>query len=224
MKLPTASERALEWIEHHIKLNDLEPGDPLPGELEIARRARVGRSSVREALTTLKVLGLISTTRKGGIRLIRDSVLLELRYYFTQFYDSQERIDDAMEFRAAMEWGIGQLIFEHVSGKTIIALRRVVDKVETAHDKNIDLDAAEVQFHSLLTHAAGNRLATLFSHIYTPAFKTRKTPRKARTPTRKSIRRWVNDHRQIIEPLEKRNKRRFLTKLQQHTYSYMRFT
>ncbi|MFW5856510.1 MAG: FadR/GntR family transcriptional regulator, partial [Planctomycetota bacterium] len=75
----TAAGRVLAWIEARIDTDGLGVGDGLPREQEIAEAVGVGRSSVREALTTLKVLGIIEQRRKGGIRIVRDPVLLGLR-------------------------------------------------------------------------------------------------------------------------------------------------
>lgn len=49
-------------IEH----DGLKPGDRLPSERELSERLGVGRSSVREALRALELLGLIETRRGEG--------------------------------------------------------------------------------------------------------------------------------------------------------------
>jgi len=48
-------------------LNDgLKQGDKIPSERELTERLKVGRSSVREALRSLELLGLIETRRGEG--------------------------------------------------------------------------------------------------------------------------------------------------------------
>ncbi len=64
------AEHVVEWLLRHIDRRDLRPGDALPKELEIAEAAGVARSSVREALTALKVLGIVRSRRKGGLRMV----------------------------------------------------------------------------------------------------------------------------------------------------------
>lgn len=49
-----------------IETDDLKPGDKLPSERELSERLNVGRSSVREALRALELLGLIETRRGEG--------------------------------------------------------------------------------------------------------------------------------------------------------------
>ena len=120
----TAAELVLSWIENHIDENQLNPGDALPAELEIAEMVGVGRSSVREALTALKALGIIRTRRKGGITIIREPVLLRLRPFFAQKYTKTKTMDTAMEFRAMLEWGSAEQIFSQIKPAAIKQLRR----------------------------------------------------------------------------------------------------
>lgn len=56
----------LERIEADLLDGRLRPGDRLPPERELATQLGVGRSSVREALRVLEVLGLIRTATGSG--------------------------------------------------------------------------------------------------------------------------------------------------------------
>lgn len=49
-----------------IQAENIRPGGKLPSERELAERLQVGRSSVREALRSLELLGLIETRRGEG--------------------------------------------------------------------------------------------------------------------------------------------------------------
>jgi len=49
-----------------IQTENIRPGGKLPSERELAERLQVGRSSVREALRSLELLGLIETRRGEG--------------------------------------------------------------------------------------------------------------------------------------------------------------
>lgn len=49
-----------------IRIEEIQPGGKLPSERVLAERLGVGRSSVREALRSMELLGLIDTKRGGG--------------------------------------------------------------------------------------------------------------------------------------------------------------
>ncbi|MGF3104001.1 FadR/GntR family transcriptional regulator [Rossellomorea sp. DUT-2] len=63
-----------------ISKDGLKPGDKIPSERELSERLNVGRSSVREALRALELLGLIETKRGEGtfLRDFRDHHLIDL--------------------------------------------------------------------------------------------------------------------------------------------------
>lgn len=68
--MPETTQRAwrtvLEHIEGGLLDGALAPGDRLPSERELAAELGVGRSSVREALRVLEVMGLIRTATGSG--------------------------------------------------------------------------------------------------------------------------------------------------------------
>ena len=64
--VPRAWQIVLERIESDLLDGRLAPGDRLPGERELAATLGVGRSSVREALRVLEVMGLIRTGTGSG--------------------------------------------------------------------------------------------------------------------------------------------------------------
>ncbi|QDP40847.1 FadR/GntR family transcriptional regulator [Radiobacillus deserti] len=59
-------EEVLSEIRNYITNHQLSPGDKLPSERELAEQLDAGRSSVREALRALELLGLIETRRGEG--------------------------------------------------------------------------------------------------------------------------------------------------------------
>jgi GntR family transcriptional regulator, transcriptional repressor for pyruvate dehydrogenase complex len=213
-----AAERVLAWIQRHIEKEKLKPGDSLPRELDIAAAAGAGRSSVREALTALKVLGIITSKKKGGIRIVREPVLLEIREYLTDRYSSEERYRGAMEFRSVLERGLAELVFSRITRKDVAALRGILNELAKSPRGKSDLAAAEVRFHTILTRASGNHLAAMLSHIYTPVFGTAQDLHQHPQYAEKE---WIRDHLGIVESLEKKDRGSFLSHLFTHTKSYL---
>ncbi|RIW29702.1 FadR family transcriptional regulator [Bacillus salacetis] len=70
----------VDRIRDMISNDDLQPGDKIPSERELSERLKAGRSSIREALRALELLGLIETRRGEGTFLkdFRNHHLVEL--------------------------------------------------------------------------------------------------------------------------------------------------
>ncbi|WP_394233202.1 FadR/GntR family transcriptional regulator [Niallia oryzisoli] len=69
--VPKVYLEIVKQLRSMITEDQLKPGDKLPSERELTERLNVGRSSVREALRALELLGLIET-RRGEGTFIRD--------------------------------------------------------------------------------------------------------------------------------------------------------
>src|SRR3546814_16079457 len=66
-------------IREYLKKKSFKPGDALPKEIELAEALGVSRNVVREALSRLRMLGLIETKRKRGMILTNPDILGTLR-------------------------------------------------------------------------------------------------------------------------------------------------
>ena len=219
----TASERVLEWIEAYIAKKHLGVGDGLPSEYDIMAKTGAGRSSVREALSALKVLGIIRTRPKGGIQIIRDPVMLEFRHYFAHQYEDATLYEELMEFRAVMERGLGSLAMIRIKDSTIQSLRQLLQEVEEQDAEEEDIIHAEIKFHRILTAGCGNRLAELFVHLYEPVFCSRsQATSEALTHRSDYVKQWSAEHKVILDALETRDWARFSKALKDHTQVYMR--
>ncbi len=160
---PTQTARAwqlvLEQIETDLLDGRLLPGDRLAPERELASSLGVGRSSVREALRVLEVMGLIRTgtgsgptsgaiiiaTPQGGM-----SALLRLQVAARGF-----PLDDVVRTRLVLESAVVEALASD-DGRQLAAARAIVEAMEApdlAADEFLALDA---QLHLALAEASGN--------------------------------------------------------------------
>lgn len=70
MEKDISNSKMFLQIVHQLRVliakENIEPGEKLPSERVLSERLGVGRSSVREALRSLELLGLIETKHGGG--------------------------------------------------------------------------------------------------------------------------------------------------------------
>jgi GntR family transcriptional regulator, transcriptional repressor for pyruvate dehydrogenase complex len=104
-------EQVAKQIERLIAKGVLKPGDRLPPERELAVNFGVGRSSVRDAIRTLEVIGIVES-RQGHGTVVRDvspdalvvplaSVLMRKREMIAELLDVRRMIEPALAGRAA---------------------------------------------------------------------------------------------------------------------------
>lgn len=90
-------------LREMINKDGLKPGDKIPSERELSERLNAGRSSVREALRALELLGLIETRRGEGtfIRDFRGNQLVQLLSTF--ILQDEKAKDDVIETKYMIE-------------------------------------------------------------------------------------------------------------------------
>jgi DNA-binding FadR family transcriptional regulator len=156
---PRAWQQVLERIESDLRDGRLAPGDRLAPERELATQLGVGRSSVREALRVLEVLGLIRTatgsgpssgamivaTPRGGL-----SALLRLQVAASGF-----PVDDVVRTRLVLETAALEALAGAPQRDTASA-HAVLDAMDAVDLSPAEFLALDAQLHLSLVEASGN--------------------------------------------------------------------
>jgi GntR family transcriptional repressor for pyruvate dehydrogenase complex len=164
---PRAWQAVLEHVERRLLSGDLAPGDRLPGERQLAAELGVGRSSVREALRVLEVLGLIRThagsgPNAGAIIIATPggamSALMRLQVAASGF-----PVADIVATRLVLEAHVaGDLALasarEHAPG--LGPAERLLDAMEDPTLAPAEFLALDAAFHLALAEASGNQVVT----------------------------------------------------------------
>ncbi|MRX44073.1 FadR/GntR family transcriptional regulator [Agromyces kandeliae] len=160
---PRAWQAVLEHVERKLLDGDLAPGDRLPGERQLATDLGVGRSSVREALRVLEVLGLVRThagsgpnagaiiiaTPGGGM-----SALMRLQVAASGF-----PVDDIVATRLLLETHVaGDLAT--ASAPDLSSAERLLDAMDDPALDPAEFLALDAAFHLALAEASGNQVVT----------------------------------------------------------------
>ncbi|WP_079510027.1 FadR/GntR family transcriptional regulator [Mesobacillus jeotgali] len=114
-------------LREMINKDGLKPGDKIPSERELSERLIAGRSSVREALRALELLGLIETRRGEGtfIRDFRGNQLVQLLSTF--ILQDEKAKDDVVETKNMIEADCLYLAAEKINEDEIRRLKVWID-------------------------------------------------------------------------------------------------
>ncbi|MFF2494060.1 FadR/GntR family transcriptional regulator [Agromyces sp. NPDC058064] len=159
----------LEHIETQLLDGALRPGDRLPGERALSAELGVGRSSVREALRVLEVLGLIRTqagsgpsagaviiaTPGGGM-----SALMRLQVAASGF-----PVADIVRTRLILESAVAGELAERLGRGAsdpieLGAADRLLDAMDSPALTAAEFLALDAEFHLALAEASGNQVIT----------------------------------------------------------------
>jgi len=156
----------LESVESDLLSGRLSPGDRLPPERTLAADLGVGRSSVREALRVLEVLGLVRTAAgsgptAGAVIVSRPgggmSALLRLQVAAHGF-----AVEDIVKTRLTLESAVVVDLAEAPrNGADTVDLapaRDLLDAMEAPDLTDAEFLALDAQFHLALAEASGNQV------------------------------------------------------------------
>jgi GntR family transcriptional repressor for pyruvate dehydrogenase complex len=149
-------DRAAEAIKDHILANQLQGGDRLPSEAELARSLGVSRNVVRQAVSSLSALGMVRVAQGRGIY-VAEVADTDVFRQLAAWIDTSD-LDDAdyLAVRSIFERGIFELIIERASDED---LDRVEAAARAMHAATGDAEVQRLHdaFHQALLAATGNR-------------------------------------------------------------------
>lgn len=165
----TLADQVEDKIIRYIKENHLSPGDSLPNEMEFVKMMSISRNVVREAMSRLRMLGLIQTRPKRGIIITEPPLLNGLKKVLDPNLLSIQTIREMMGMRIAMEIGITDFIFTNITEEYITELEQIVSRQQAIGINNLSIED-EMLFHTKIYEIAGNKFILQFNEIMHPIF------------------------------------------------------
>ena len=142
----------------------LAPGAKLPPERELAAYFKVARSSLRQALKVLEIMGVITQKVGDGTYLNRDaSTVLAVPMEFLFLLDDTSA-HELTELRLLMEPALAAKAAERANAEDIALLRQSISDLENSKGDRVQLVASDLLFHRAIFQASGNRLTGRLFH------------------------------------------------------------
>jgi len=163
-------DKVEDSIVELLRNRKLSVGDIIPKEVELAESLGVSRTVIREALTRLKMMGLIESKKKKGSVITSPDLFGMMSKSMNPHILDQDTLKEIFEIRLVLEIGMSDLLFNRVTKEDIEKLRQIVDDEPPAtqyHLFNID---HEVAFHSKLYEITNNQTLKKFQKMLLPVF------------------------------------------------------
>jgi DNA-binding FadR family transcriptional regulator len=152
-----------------IRSKELQPGDKIPPEPELAESLGVARSSVREAIKILTYLGVLESKRSEGTFVCdgyKESMIDPMVYGILLNQDSFENL---MELREMTEAGMMRLAIEHHEDRELDELEAILGEMKKALElKENRVDTffeADNRFHDKIAEMGKNPMADKINKV-----------------------------------------------------------
>jgi len=167
------AEQVEQKLIAYLKTNNFSKGDQLPKEMELAARLGVSRNIVREALSRLRMLGMVESKKRKGMIISEPDLLSGMTRIMDPNLLGQENMKDIFELRLVLEIGMADLLFARKTAKDLLELRDIATR--EANDPKCKSSqevrsAYEIKFHGKLYSMTGNSTLTRFQKLLLPIF------------------------------------------------------
>lgn len=203
------AEPMSHWVVHRleerINRGELRPGTLLPSQRALAAELGVSRSSLREALSVMETLGLVSSQQGGRTRVVdRSNGVAQDKLTVRWRYASRYTERDVYELRLLLEVHAARLAAAKVTSQTLADLTACLAVMKEAIRQSDLLRAAlkDFEFHDVIIVLSGNRLIKEIHDMNREAIlETQKMPLARHSQV------WepVQEHERILQALEQRD-------------------
>ncbi len=153
-----------------LKERKLSVGDVIPKEIELAETLGVSRTVIREALTRLRMLGLIESKKKKGSVITSPDLFIMMGKSMNPHILDQDTLKEIFEIRLVLEIGMADLLFHRITKEHIVDLRKIVADEPPATQYHLFNIEHEIAFHGKLYEITGNETLKKFQKMLLPVF------------------------------------------------------
>ena len=150
------SRSIIEQIRNYILENNIKSGDLLPSELELAAKFDVSKSSIRESIKMLEVLGIVEIKRGIGTVYSNNFQLGFQNTLFAQLVFQQGNIVEFIDFRRMFEIAYTKLASEKATEEDLLNIKNSILNYENNVNNGIFNVHDDIDFHQQVLSATHN--------------------------------------------------------------------
>lgn len=151
------SDDIVKQVLKQISSGNLQPGQRLPSERDLCKQFQTGRSSLREALRCLSIMGVLTARAGEGTMVAADGskflgTIMEWRV-ITGRYD----LINLMELRLALEGLAAASAAERAEAHELAEMQDLITRMRDSLDDPKRFGALDLEFHLTMARASRNQ-------------------------------------------------------------------
>lgn len=186
------ADQIVEAVKRWVVVSNIQPGDRLPNEKALMELFDCAKGTVREALKSLEVQGLISikTGPNGGAVLVQVPYPLASQMLRNYLHFQHPTGPDIYQLRSLVEPEIARLVVDKLSVADLAELERLTNLCAPAAEsieQRLEQRIAELDFHSLLAERCGNPLLGFIGRFLNDLLKDLVIFKKVQVPEQREF-------------------------------------
>lgn len=165
----TMTDQVEERLRDYFKQKGLKVGDSIPKEIELVEALGVSRSVLREALSRLKMLGMIDVRKRRGTVLAQPDLFSGMERVMEPYLMTDATMRQLFEIRLMLEVGLGDFLLARIQPTDFERLDAIIEQEKRAESRAEHIQA-DVQFHSYLYEITGNQSLIRLKQMLLPLF------------------------------------------------------
>jgi GntR family transcriptional repressor for pyruvate dehydrogenase complex len=150
----SVGQDVIEQIKELVRNNNFPPGSRLPPERDLAQLLGVSRPSVREAVGTLALMGILDTRHGSGTTVADTGTnLLRAPFEFLMMLD-RPSIYELYEVRELVEVHLAGRAAERRTIGDLEAIRLPLEAMRKGFPNPVEMQEPNVEFHMAIAQAA----------------------------------------------------------------------
>ena len=149
-------EEIVQQFHSLIRQGTLKHGHRLPSERELSEQFKVSRSSVREAIRSLELQGLVVSKRGSGTFINTENLESVLDLVAANLNTGAAVLQDVFEMRHLMEPHIAALAAQRATDDEVGAMRQILEEQQRQIDSGETGVESDTAFHFALASATHN--------------------------------------------------------------------
>ena len=154
----TLTEAAFEQLIAYVVKGTWKAGDRLPPERELCQQFGIARTSLREALKAMELVGMLDSRVGDGTFVCPRSEFLSRPLLWAFTGTDHEELVEIMEARTVVEESLAGLAAERGSTDEISAIKATITQMREAIAAGASILEADMSFHLAIAAAAHNEV------------------------------------------------------------------